>query len=82
MTLSVIFDNFFKSFGGLQFIARWLHVLVGITWIGLLYFFNFVQTPAYAELSPGRATRRSTSSRGGRCGGSGGRPWPRSRSAS
>ncbi|MEY2461354.1 MAG: hypothetical protein QOG30_3184, partial [Acidimicrobiaceae bacterium] len=28
MTSSVIiFDNFFKSFGGLQFIARWLHVL-------------------------------------------------------
>jgi uncharacterized membrane protein len=53
MTLSVIFENFFKSFGGLQFIARWLHVLSGITWIGLLYFFNFVQTPAYAELSPG-----------------------------
>jgi uncharacterized membrane protein len=53
MTLSVIFDNFFKSSGGLQFIARWLHVLVGIAWIGLLYFFNFVQTPAYAELTPG-----------------------------
>jgi uncharacterized membrane protein len=24
----------------------WIHVLVGITWIGLLYYFNFVQTPA------------------------------------
>lgn len=23
----------------------WLHVLVGITWIGLLYYFNFVQVP-------------------------------------
>lgn len=53
MTLSVIFDNFFKSNGGFQFIARWLHVLSGIAWIGLLYFFNFVQTPAFAELSPG-----------------------------
>src|SRR3954447_21369374 len=52
MTISVIFDNFFKSGGGLQFIARWLHVLSGIAWIGLLYFFNFVQTPAFAELSP------------------------------
>jgi uncharacterized membrane protein len=28
-------------------------VLVGITWIGLLYFFNFVQVPAFAELSDG-----------------------------
>ena len=26
----------------------WLHVLVGITWIGLLYYFNFVQVPAVA----------------------------------
>ena len=27
----------------------WLHVLAGITWIGLLYYFNFVQVPAVAE---------------------------------
>jgi uncharacterized membrane protein len=27
----------------------WLHVIVGITWIGLLYYFNFVQTQAMAE---------------------------------
>ena len=53
MTLGVIFDNFFKSGGGLQIVARWLHVLSGIAWIGLLYFFNFVQTPSFAELSPG-----------------------------
>ncbi len=24
----------------------WFHVIVGITWIGLLYYFNFVQVPA------------------------------------
>ena len=30
------------------FAFRWLHVLAGITWIGLLYYFNFVQTPAFA----------------------------------
>lgn len=24
----------------------WLHVLAGIVWIGLLYYFNFIQTPA------------------------------------
>jgi uncharacterized membrane protein len=29
-------------------IAVWAHVLVGITWIGLLYYFNFVQVPAVA----------------------------------
>ena len=27
----------------------WLHVLAGITWIGLLYYFNFVQVPALAD---------------------------------
>jgi uncharacterized membrane protein len=26
----------------------WIHVLVGITWIGLLYYFNFVQVPGMA----------------------------------
>lgn len=29
-------------------LARWLHILSGITWIGLLYYFNVVQTPALA----------------------------------
>jgi uncharacterized membrane protein len=27
----------------------WAHVLAGITWIGLLYYFNFVQVPAVAQ---------------------------------
>jgi uncharacterized membrane protein len=29
-------------------LVRWLHILSGITWIGLLYYFNLVQTPALA----------------------------------
>jgi|SRR5579859_3111253 len=29
-------------------VLRWLHIAAGITWIGLLYFFNFVSTPAMA----------------------------------
>jgi uncharacterized membrane protein len=28
---------------------RWLHLLAGVAWIGLLYFFNFVNAPAVAE---------------------------------
>lgn len=32
-----------------QSITIWLHVLSGITWIGLLYYFNFVQVPALGE---------------------------------
>ena len=27
----------------------WLHVLAGVMWIGLLYYFNFVQVPALGE---------------------------------
>jgi uncharacterized membrane protein len=30
-------------------IEVWLHVLAGIAWIGLLYYFNFVAAPAVAE---------------------------------
>ncbi len=30
-------------------IIVWVHVLAGITWIGILYYFNFVQVPALAE---------------------------------
>lgn len=30
-------------------LERWIHFLAGITWIGLLYYFNFVQVPAMAE---------------------------------
>src|ERR1044071_9401369 len=37
-------------------ILQWLHVFFGITWIGLLYYFNFVQIPTMpkvpAELRP------------------------------
>jgi uncharacterized membrane protein len=28
---------------------RWLHILSGITWIGLLYYFNFIQVPALGK---------------------------------
>jgi uncharacterized membrane protein len=27
----------------------WIHVMAGITWIGILYYFNFVQVPALAD---------------------------------
>ncbi len=31
------------------FFLRWVHFLAGITWIGILYYFNFIQTPFFAE---------------------------------
>ena len=33
---------------GWLFLLRWFHFLAGITWIGMLYYFNFVQTPFFA----------------------------------
>lgn len=29
-------------------IVVWLHAMAGVTWIGLLYYFNFIQVPAVA----------------------------------
>ena len=34
---------------GWLFLLRWIHFFAGVTWIGLLYYFNFVQTPFFAE---------------------------------
>ncbi|MGH9813425.1 MAG: hypothetical protein ACRD4T_09860, partial [Candidatus Acidiferrales bacterium] len=35
-----------------QILLRWTHLLAGITWIGLLYFFNLVLTPLLPTLDP------------------------------
>ncbi|EHQ56642.1 MAG: urate hydroxylase PuuD [Halieaceae bacterium] len=32
-----------------EFIFRYIHVIAGITWIGMLYYFNFVQTEYFKE---------------------------------
>jgi uncharacterized membrane protein len=34
------------------FVMRWLHVLSGVMWIGLLWYFNFVQTPTVPKIEP------------------------------
>src|SRR6266851_423024 len=33
-------------------IVRWLHFVAGITWIGMLYFFNLVNVPLQKKLDP------------------------------
>ena len=61
--LALIFiAAYFSAYGGhfdqifAQAVFRWLHVIFGIMWIGLLYYFNFVQTRMMpqipAELKP------------------------------
>ena len=34
-------------------VLQWLHVFFGITWIGLLYYFNFVQIPTMPSVPAG-----------------------------
>jgi uncharacterized membrane protein len=49
VVLSAIFLAIYSSGSGnpLEWTV-WFHVLSGITWIGLLYYFNFIQVPAVA----------------------------------
>jgi len=41
------------SENSLAFLLRWIHLLAGITWIGLLYYFNFVQGEYFKEADGG-----------------------------
>src|SRR5262245_26838450 len=36
--------------GWWTFAMRWLHVTAGVMWIGLLWYFNFVQTPSMPKI--------------------------------
>ena len=33
-----------------KFVMRWMHVVVGVMWIGLLWYFNFVQIPSMPKI--------------------------------
>ena len=37
----------------LAFLTRWVHLLAGVTWIGLLYYFNFIQGEYFKEADGG-----------------------------
>jgi uncharacterized membrane protein len=43
------------SMEGWYFLLRWFHFLAGITWIGILYYFNLVQTPFFGSELGGQA---------------------------
>jgi uncharacterized membrane protein len=34
------------------FFMRWLHIMSGVMWIGMLWYFNFVQTPTMPTIQP------------------------------
>jgi len=40
----------FSSHAWWAFFFRWLHVLSGVMWIGLLWYFNFVQAPSMPKI--------------------------------
>jgi uncharacterized membrane protein len=42
------------------FFLRWFHFLAGITWIGILYYFNFIQTPFFGTDLGGEAKSAMT----------------------
>jgi len=41
------------SENSVAFLLRWVHLLAGITWIGLLYYFNFIQGEYFKEAEGG-----------------------------
>jgi len=43
------------SMEGWYILLRWLHFLSGITWIGVLYYFNLIQTPFFGTELGGQA---------------------------
>ncbi len=45
---------------GIEVLLRWLHVLAGITWIGVLYYLNFIQTPFFGTELGGTAKSAMT----------------------
>ena len=58
-----LFNDWMGITGGGQALGRYAHYLGGITWIGLLYFFNFIQGAAFGEMSDaarGEAMRKIT----------------------
>jgi uncharacterized membrane protein len=45
--VNLAIGGIFLAFDELAFV-RWVHIVAGIIWVGLLYYFNFVQMPAIA----------------------------------
>ncbi|WP_201276209.1 urate hydroxylase PuuD [Methylotetracoccus oryzae] len=48
--LAFVTGSFQMSREWLTFLFRWLHVLSGVMWIGLLWYFNFVQIPSMPKI--------------------------------
>ena len=42
--------NVSLSHGWFTFLMRWMHVVCGVMWVGLLWYFNFVQIPSMPKI--------------------------------
>ena len=43
-------SEFYFDYSYLSFFFRWIHVLSGVMWIGLLWYFNFIQIPSMPKI--------------------------------
>jgi uncharacterized membrane protein len=50
IVLALLAGGFHADRGWVTFFVRWLHVLSGVMWIGLLWYFNFVQIPSMPKI--------------------------------
>ncbi|HEX3756334.1 MAG TPA: urate hydroxylase PuuD [Rhizomicrobium sp.] len=54
--LAILMAVLYAALGGVidsifwMFIIRWLHIICGVMWIGLLWYFNFVSTPTAPKI--------------------------------
>ena len=42
-----------------QLILRWFHIIAGITWVGLLYFFNLINVPFMKQVDASYKAKKS-----------------------
>lgn len=50
IVLALLTGGFQADYAWFTFFVRWLHVLSGVMWVGLLWYFNFVQIPSMPRI--------------------------------
>jgi len=50
VVFAVIFRAIYLDHSWFAFLFRWLHVISGVMWVGLLWYFNFVQIPSMPKI--------------------------------
>lgn len=48
--LAGLWPHFDSSAWWFDFLFRWMHIFFAILWVGILYYFNFVQTPSMPKI--------------------------------